>query len=139
MKTVNFLWTAIFLILAQAFQPAWVFSFRQGTALLHRTKRQRSCFLACLAAKRPESKEQSKEKRQGLSDSRRRQLGVADDEDEYDLGVALNANTDPLITKIIAGSAIVVIIALLVAGVIIPSLSNYGEGVCIPIQHGGRC
>ena len=74
-----------------------------------------------------------------MSDSRRRQLGVADDEDEYDLGVALNANTDPLITKIVAGSAIVVIIALLFAGVVIPSLSNYGEGVCIPIQHGGRC
>eukprot|EP00594_Rhizosolenia_setigera_P014148 CAMPEP_0178967746 /NCGR_PEP_ID=MMETSP0789-20121207/17799_1 /TAXON_ID=3005 /ORGANISM="Rhizosolenia setigera, Strain CCMP 1694" /LENGTH=124 /DNA_ID=CAMNT_0020653457 /DNA_START=26 /DNA_END=397 /DNA_ORIENTATION=- len=50
----------------------------------------------------------------GLSDARRKELGVSDDEDEYDLDVALNANTDPLITKIIAGSAILAILTLLV-------------------------
>lgn len=74
-----------------------------------------------------------------ISDKRRDQLGIPDDEDEYDLGAALNANTDPLITKIIAGSFILVVIALLVAGVILPSLTDYGEGVCNPITTGGRC
>lgn len=74
-----------------------------------------------------------------LSKSRREQLGVADDEDEYDLGAALNANTDPLISKIIAGSFIVVMIGLLVLGVVVPSLTDYGEGVCNPIQNAGRC
>lgn len=74
-----------------------------------------------------------------LSDKRRKELGVADDEDEYDLGKALDTNTDPLITKIIAGSLILVIIGLLVAGVIIPSTTDYGEGVCNPILTAGRC
>jgi hypothetical protein len=55
------------------------------------------------------------------------------------LGVALSANTDPGITKIIAGSFIWVMIALLVMGLVIPSLTDYGEGVCSPIQNGGRC
>lgn len=75
----------------------------------------------------------------GLSDARRKELGVSDDEDEYDLDVALNANTDPLITKIIAGSAILAILSLLVVGVVIPSLADFGDGVCVPIQNGGRC
>lgn len=74
-----------------------------------------------------------------ISDKRRKQLGIADDEDEYDLGFALDQNTDPLISKIIAGSLIVVLIGLLVAGVVIPSLTDYGEGVCSPIQNAGRC
>ena len=64
---------------------------------------------------------------------------MSDDEDEYDLGVALNANTDPLITKIIAGSLIVVIIALLVVGLIIPLTTDYGDGVCNPALTAGRC
>lgn len=70
---------------------------------------------------------------------RRKQLGISDDEDEYDLGVALEQNTDPLITKIIAGSFILVVIALLVAGIVVPSMTDYGEGVCNPILTGGRC
>jgi len=74
-----------------------------------------------------------------ISNDRRRQLGIPDDEDEYDLGVALNTNTDPLITKIIAGSFILVVVALLVAGIIIPSFTDYGDGVCNPITTGGRC
>ena len=74
-----------------------------------------------------------------IDSKRRRQLGIADDEDEYDLDVALNNNTDPGITKIIAGSFILVMIALLVVGLVIPSLTDYGEGVCSPIQNGGRC
>ena len=53
--------------------------------------------------------------------------------------MALNNNTDPGITKIIAGSFILVMIALLVVGLVIPSLTDYGEGVCSPIQNGGRC
>ena len=74
-----------------------------------------------------------------ISNERRKQLGIADDEDEYDLYFALDNNTDPLITKIIAGSLILAILGLLVAGVVIPSLTDYGEGVCNPITTGGRC
>ena len=66
-------------------------------------------------------------------------MGIGDDEREYDLGVALETNTDPLITKIIAGSFILVVFALLIAGIVVPSLTDYGEGVCSPIQNGGRC
>lgn len=74
-----------------------------------------------------------------MTSARRKKLGISDDEDEYDLDKALDANTDPLITKIIAGSLIVAILGLLVVGVIVPSLTDYGEGVCSPIQNGGRC
>lgn len=74
-----------------------------------------------------------------ISQERRRQLGILDDEDEYDLGYALETNTDPLISKIIAGSLIVVVIALLAVGVIIPLTTDYGEGVCNPILNAGRC
>lgn len=74
-----------------------------------------------------------------ISQQRRNQLGIGEDEDEYDLGVALEANTDPFITKVIAGSFIVIMVALLVAGVIVPSLTDYGEGVCNPILTQGRC
>ena len=60
------------------------------------------------------------------------------DEDEYDLGVALNNNTDPLITKIIAGSLILVIMSLLVVAIVIPSMTDY-EGACNPMLTAGRC
>ena len=74
-----------------------------------------------------------------ISQERRKQLGINEDEDEYDLDFALDNNTDPLISKIIAGSLIVVIIALLTVGVIIPYTTDYGEGVCNPILNAGRC
>lgn len=74
-----------------------------------------------------------------ISDKRRKQLGIGDAEDEYDLGMALDANTDPIITKIIAGSLILAILGGLVAGIIIPALTDYGEGVCQPLLTGGRC
>lgn len=74
-----------------------------------------------------------------ISDKRRRELGIADDEDEYDLDVALDNSTDPFITKVIAGSLILSITALLVAGIIIPATTDYGEGVCNPLLTGGRC
>ena len=74
-----------------------------------------------------------------ISNDRREQLGIGDDEDEYDLGVALNTNTDPLITKIIAGSFILVVIGLLTVGVIIPATADYGDGVCNPLLTAGRC
>eukprot|EP00567_Pseudictyota_dubia_P011678 CAMPEP_0197454838 /NCGR_PEP_ID=MMETSP1175-20131217/39020_1 /TAXON_ID=1003142 /ORGANISM="Triceratium dubium, Strain CCMP147" /LENGTH=157 /DNA_ID=CAMNT_0042988529 /DNA_START=94 /DNA_END=567 /DNA_ORIENTATION=+ len=74
-----------------------------------------------------------------ISQERRQQLGIGDDEDEYDLGLALAANTDDTISKVVAGSFILVMIALLVAGVVVPSLTDYGEGVCSPIQNAGRC
>lgn len=83
-----------------------------------------------LSAKTPNGK---------LSDKRRKQLGIPDEDDEYDLGVALDANTDPLITKVIAGSLILVLIGLLVVGVVVPSLTDYGEGVCNPLLTQGRC
>eukprot|EP00970_Alexandrium_tamarense_P017679 scaffold10626_cov108-Alexandrium_tamarense.AAC.2 len=87
-----------------------------------------------LMAKKPEQQRVSI-----INQKRRQQLGISDEEDEYDLDVALNANTDAGITKIIAGSFILVMIALLVVGLVIPSLTDYGEGVCSPIQSGGRC
>ncbi|KAL7471860.1 hypothetical protein ACHAXS_012167 [Conticribra weissflogii] len=74
-----------------------------------------------------------------ITQQRRKQLGIADDEDEYDLDFALDNNTDAGITKIIAGSFILVMIALLVVGLVIPSITDYGDGVCSPIQNGGRC
>ena len=64
---------------------------------------------------------------------------MADDDREYDLDKALETNTDPFITKIIAGSFILVVIALLVVGIVVPSFTDYGEGVCNPITTGGRC
>lgn len=74
-----------------------------------------------------------------ISNERRKQLGLPDDADEYDLDKALENNTDPLITKIIAGSFIITIIALLVVGVIIPYTTIYDDGICNPIANGGRC
>jgi hypothetical protein len=75
-----------------------------------------------------------------LSDKRKKELGVAEDEDEYDLSKALDANTDPLITKIIAGSLILVIIGLLVVAVIVPLTTDYNDsGLCNPIVNAGRC
>mmetsp|Transcript_17652 Transcript_17652/g.17086 ORF Transcript_17652/g.17086 Transcript_17652/m.17086 type:complete len:156 (-) Transcript_17652:11-478(-) len=74
-----------------------------------------------------------------FTNERREKLGLDDQDDEYDLDVALNQNTDPLITKLIAGSLILVVMALLVAGIVVPSITDYGEGVCSPIQNGGRC
>jgi hypothetical protein len=85
-----------------------------------------------LFAKKPPSEER-------ISQKRRKQLGINDDEEEYDLEFALKNNTDPLITKVVAGSLILAIFALLVVGVIVPSLTDYGDGVCSPIQNGGRC
>jgi hypothetical protein len=74
-----------------------------------------------------------------MTAGRRKKLGIADDEDEYDLGVALANNTDPFISKVVAGSLILAILGLLVAGVIIPATTDYGEGVCNTIRTGGRC
>jgi hypothetical protein len=74
-----------------------------------------------------------------ISEKRRKQLGIGEGEDEYDLGQALNNNTDPFISKLIAGSFILVMISLLVLGVIIPYTSDYGEGVCNPLLTAGRC
>jgi hypothetical protein len=53
-----------------------------------------------------------------INKKRRKELGLPDDADEYDLDVALNNNTDAGITKIIAGSFIMVMIALLVVGLV---------------------
>jgi hypothetical protein len=74
-----------------------------------------------------------------MTAARRKKLGLPDDADEYDLELALANNTDPFISKVIAGSLILAIFGLLVAGVIIPATTDYGEGVCNPILTGGRC
>ena len=102
---------------------------------LSRTHRSVTESVTFLNAKRKEQPQIGKT----ISGSRRKQLGIGEGEDEYDLGVALDVNTDPFITKVIAGSLIVAIIALLVAGIIIPATTDYGEGVCRPILTGGRC
>ena len=74
-----------------------------------------------------------------ITDERRKQLGLGDEDEEYDLDKALENNTDPFITKIIAGSFIIAMVALLIVGVVIPSTTDYGEGVCNPIVTAGRC
>lgn len=73
-----------------------------------------------------------------MTTERRKKLGIADDEDEYDLEMALDNNTDPFITKVIAGSLIVSIMSLLIYAIIIPATSDYGNA-CIPLLTGGRC
>jgi hypothetical protein len=92
-----------------------------------------------LAKAKAKTKAKGKETKSKLTSERRRQLGIADDEDEYDLDRALESNTDPLISKLIAGSLIVVLLGLLILGVVIPSFTDYGEGVCNPILTAGRC
>mmetsp|Transcript_50782 Transcript_50782/g.99277 ORF Transcript_50782/g.99277 Transcript_50782/m.99277 type:complete len:146 (-) Transcript_50782:261-698(-) len=92
-----------------------------------------------LAAFRRNSSAEDPSAGKRISKSRREELGMEDEDDEYDLDTALNNNTDPFITKVIAGSLIVAILALLVVGVVVPSITDYGEGVCSPIQNGGRC
>lgn len=73
-----------------------------------------------------------------MTADRRKKLGVADDEDEYDLDVALDNNTDPFITKVVAGSLIVSILSLLVYAIVIPATTDFGNA-CTPLLTGGRC
>jgi hypothetical protein len=71
--------------------------------------------------------------------ARRKKLGIDDDEEEYDLGMALENSTDPFISKLIAGSLIVSITTLLIYAIVIPATTDYGEGVCNTLLTGGRC
>jgi hypothetical protein len=71
--------------------------------------------------------------------ARRKKLGVNDDEEEYDLNMALENSTDPFISKLIAGSLIVSIMSLLIYAIVIPATTDYGEGVCNALLTGGRC
>ncbi|KAL3776809.1 hypothetical protein ACHAW5_006228 [Stephanodiscus triporus] len=75
----------------------------QGSDIVHRRRRRASSSSPLLRA---------------INQKRRRELGLPDDADEYDLDVALNNNTDAGITKIVAGSFILVMIALLVVGLV---------------------
>lgn len=110
-----------------AFAPLAVNSF---------TLQQSPTFLDARKARKISDNEVQNRK---ISNTRRKQLGIAEYEDEYDLDIALDSSTDPFITKVIAGSLILSIAALLVAGVIIPATADYGEGVCNPILTNGRC
>lgn len=74
----------------------------------------------------------------GISPKRREELGLTDEDDEYDLGVALANNTDDTISKIIAGSLILAIASLLVVGLVIPNTTDFGQA-CVPSKHAGRC
>ena len=87
---------------------------------------------------KPNNSKKSDPLKSEISNKRKKQLGIVD-EREYDLELALETNTDPLITKIIAGSFILVVIGLLVAGIVVPTLTDYGDGVCNPVRTGGRC
>ena len=71
--------------------------------------------------------------------AQRKKLGMNDDEEEYDLNVALENSTDPFISKLIAGSLIVSIFSLLIYAIVIPATTDYGEGVCNALLTGGRC
>lgn len=115
------------------------FGSTEGFAPRHPTatiSREVSFLLARRSARKISDNEVQKRK---ISNSRRNQLGIEDDEDEYDLDIALEVSTDPFITKVIAGSLILAITALLIAGIIIPATTDYGEGVCNPLLTGGRC
>ena len=73
------------------------------------------------------------------SQERRKKMGLGEgDGEEYDLDVALSQNTDSTISKVIAGSFILTIFALLYVGIIQPAL-NPVEGVCNPMLTQGRC
>ena len=74
----------------------------------------------------------------GISPKRREELGLTDEDDEYDLGVALANNTDDTISKIIAGSLILAIAGLLVVGLVIPNTTDFGQA-CVPSKHAGWC
>uniref|UniRef100_A0A7S3QIG9 MYND-type domain-containing protein n=1 Tax=Chaetoceros debilis TaxID=122233 RepID=A0A7S3QIG9_9STRA len=78
------------------------------------------------AQKLPKGPPQDKVGRQ-INAKRRRQLRICDDENKCDLGVGLEQNTHPLITKITGGSFILSIIALLVACVAALFMTNHTE------------
>ena len=73
-----------------------------------------------------------------LYKDRRDELGLRDQDDEYDPDYALDVGTDPFITKVIAGSFIVALQALLVVGIVQPALFPV-EGECNPLLSGGGC
>ncbi len=100
---------------------------------------QRKASVISMEARRSMNEGDRSESGSKITKKRRQQLGIPDSDDEYDLEMALNTNTDPLITKVIAGSFILAVMALLIVGVVVPSITDFGEGVCSPIQNGGRC
>jgi hypothetical protein len=131
---VSFLLIAVLLCLVG---PSLAFAPTKPTNVASMTKTSSSSlYIFNNKKKNTESKEGAKKM---ISVSRREKLGISDDEDEYDLDVALNNNTDPFITRVIAGSFILAVIVLLVIGIIIPATTDYGEGVCQPLLTGGRC
>lgn len=98
----------------------------------------RAALLSLSAARKQQGSPGGKVQKK-ITSKRRQELGINDDEDEYDLEMALDNNTDPFITKVIAGSLIVAITSLLVYGIVIPATTDYGEGVCNTLLTGGRC
>jgi hypothetical protein len=69
-------------------------------AFLIQTPTTTSSSVARLDAKKPPPQ---RGPTNSMTADRRKKLGIADNEDEYDLEMALDNNTDPIITKIIAG------------------------------------
>lgn len=129
----------LFIVLVACLTPASVaFAPNQAMAVTATSKPSGSSLYIVGNNKKGEAPP-PQEPKKTISGSRRQQLGIGDNEDEYDLGVALANNTDPFITKVVAGSFILVVIALLVAGIIVPATTDYGEGVCRPLLTGGRC
>ena len=123
----------VILVIAMAsFATTVAFAPRTSTAPV----REPSFLLARRTARKISENEIQTKK---ISNERRKKLGIADDEDEYDLDIALDMSTDPFITKVIAGALIVSITALLVAGIIVPATTDYGEGICNALLTGGRC
>lgn len=121
---------------SQGFQPPTTLA---GFQAVHAVQATSSTELGIFGGNKKNKDEETFIPGKKMNVARRKQLGVNDDEEEYDLEMALDNSTDPLITKIIAGSLIVSILALLVFGLVIPATTDYGEGVCNPLLTGGRC
>eukprot|EP00526_Cylindrotheca_closterium_P019935 CAMPEP_0113608608 /NCGR_PEP_ID=MMETSP0017_2-20120614/4025_1 /TAXON_ID=2856 /ORGANISM="Cylindrotheca closterium" /LENGTH=137 /DNA_ID=CAMNT_0000517323 /DNA_START=26 /DNA_END=439 /DNA_ORIENTATION=- /assembly_acc=CAM_ASM_000147 len=130
----------LFIVLVACLTPlSLAFAPNQAMAVTATSKPSGSSLYIFGNNKKAEAPPQPPAPKKTISGNRRQQLGIADNEDEYDLGVALANNTDPFITKVIAGSFILIMIALLIGGIIVPATTDYGEGVCRPLLTGGRC
>ena len=98
----------------QGSQAAFLVSLRQTGNVSAAARAAGTCRSRCYEARQRD--------RGSYSAKNAKRLGARDGE-EYDLGTAMDANTDDTITKIIAGAAIVSIISGLFFGVLQPLLA----------------